>query len=226
MILFQEITKIYGEDEPALDRVSLEIKDKEFVSLVGESGAGKSTLLKLLLREEAPTSGRIFFRGTDINTLRDSEVPAYRRKIGVIFQDFKLLPSKTAYENAAFAMEAAGKSNKEIKENVPQALALVGLDGKGHRFPEELSGGERQRVAIARALLQQPEIILADEPTGNLDPRHTEEIIDLLLKINELGTPVIFATHEQVGVDKLGKRVVTLKAGKITRDVKKGKYRI
>ena len=226
MILFQEITKIYGEDEPALDRVSLEIKDKEFVSLVGESGAGKSTLLKLLLREEAPTSGRIFFRGTDINTLRDSEVPAYRRKIGVIFQDFKLLLSKTAYENAAFAMEAAGKSNQEIKEDVPQALALVGLDGKGHRFPEELSGGERQRVAIARALLQQPEIILADEPTGNLDPRHTEEIINLLLKINELGTPVIFATHEQGGVDKLGKRVVTLKAGKITRDVKKGKYRI
>ena len=224
--MFEEVTKIYGEDEPALDGVSLSIEDKEFVSLVGESGAGKSTLLKLLLREEAPTSGRIFFQGIDINTLRDNEVPPFRRKIGVVFQDFKLLPSKTAYENAAFAMEAAGKSNQEIEEDVPQALALVGLDGKGHRFPEELSGGERQRVAIARALLQQPDIILADEPTGNLDPRHTEEIIDLLLKINELGTPVIFATHEQGGVDKLGKRVITLKNGKVTRDVKRGKYRI
>ena len=226
MIIFEEVSKIYGDDAPALDSVSLRVDDKEFVSLIGQSGAGKSTLLKLLLREEKPTSGKIFFRGIDIHTFRDNEIPAYRRRIGIIFQDFKLLPSKTVYENAAFAMEVSGKSNEEIAEDVPQALALVGLQGKEGRFPKELSGGEGQRVAIARALLQQPEILLADEPTGNLDPIHTKEIIDLLVKINELGTPVVLATHEDGIVDELGKRVVTLKDGKVTRDVARGKYRI
>lgn len=226
MILFQEVTKIYGDDAPALDSVSLRVDDKEFVSLIGKSGAGKSTLLKLLLREERPSAGKIFFRGIDIHTLRDQEIPSYRRRIGIIFQDFKLLPSKTVYENASFAMEVAGKPNEEIAEDVPQALALVGLKGKEGRFPKELSGGEGQRVAIARALLQQPEILLADEPTGNLDPIHTKEIIDLLVKINELGTPVILATHEDGIVDELGRRVVTLEDGKVIRDVKRGKYRI
>jgi len=226
MILFEQVSKIYGDDAPALDNVSLRIENKEFVSLVGESGAGKSTLLKMLLREDYPTSGRVFFEGVDVHALKGSEVPAYRRRIGVVFQDFRLLPSKTVFENAAFSMEASGKSNEEIQEDIPQALALVGLSGKDNRFPEELSGGERQRVAIARALLQQPEVIIADEPTGNLDPRHTKEIIDLLLSINALGTAVILATHEQEIVDKLGRRVITLKNGRITRDVKKGKYRI
>ena len=226
MILFEQVSKIYGDNAPALDEVSFRIENKEFVSLVGESGAGKSTLIKLLLREDYPTSGRVFFNGVDVHALKSKEVPEYRRRIGVVFQDFRLLPFKTVCENAAFSMEASGKSNQEIQEDIPQALALVGLAGKEDRFPEELSGGERQRVAIARALLQQPEIIIADEPTGNLDPRHTKEIIDLLVSINELDTAVILATHEQGIVDMLGRRVITLKEGRIIRDVKKGKYRI
>ncbi|MBI2463082.1 MAG: ATP-binding cassette domain-containing protein [Candidatus Spechtbacteria bacterium] len=226
MVLFQEVSKIYPNEDPALDNVTLRIEDREFVSLVGRSGAGKSTLLRILLREEHPTNGRVFFKGVDVFSLRGREVPGYRRRIGVVFQEFKLLPSKTVFENIAFAMEAAGKSDAEIFEDVPQALALVDLQGKENRFPQELSGGEKQRVSLARALVQRPEIILADEPTGNLDPIHTWEIIKLLVKINELGTSVILATHDKEIVDALGRRVVTLENGRITRDVKKGKYKI
>ena len=226
MIFFQEVSKVYGNNPPALNKVTLRVEDREFVSLVGRSGAGKSTVLKLLLREEAPSSGRIFFKGIDIHSLRGKEVPGYRRRIGVVFQDFKLIPTKNVFENVAFAMEVAGKGNLEIREDVSQALALVGLAGKEGRFPKEVSGGEKQRVVLARALVQQPEVILADEPTGNLDPIHTWEIIQLLVKINELGTAVILATHDREIVDALGRRVVTLEDGKLIHDVPKGKYKI
>lgn len=227
MVLFQEVTKKYNHTEaPALHGVTLSIENGEFVSLVGRSGAGKSTLLRLLLREEHPSSGRVFFKGVDIFSLRGGEIPGYRRRVGVVFQEFKLLGSKTVFENVAFAMEASGRTDKEIHEDVPQALALVALQDKAHRFPQELSGGEKQRVAIARALVQRPEIMLADEPTGNLDPIHTWEIIRLLVKINELGTPVVLATHNKGIVDALGRRVVTLEDGKITHDIEKGKYKI
>lgn len=227
MVLFQEVTKKYNHNEaPALHGVTLRIENGEFVSLVGRSGAGKSTLLRMLLREDHPSAGRVFFKGVDIFSLRGAEIPGYRRRIGVVFQEFKLLPSKTVFENVAFAMEAGGRTDKEIHEDVPQALALVGLQDKAHRFPQELSGGEKQRVAIARALVQRPEIMLADEPTGNLDPIHTWEIIRLLVKINELGTPVVLATHNKEIVDALGRRVVTLEDGKITHDIEKGKYKI
>ena len=227
MVLFQEVTKKYNHNEaPALHGVTLRIENGEFVSLVGRSGAGKSTLLRLLLREDQPSAGRVFFKGVDIFSLRGAEVPGYRRRVGVVFQEFKLLPSKTVFENVAFAMEVAGKGNREIREDVSQALALVGLAGKEGRFPKEVSGGEKQRVVLARALVQQPEVILADEPTGNLDPIHTWEIIQLLVKINELGTAVILATHDREIVDALGRRVVTLEDGKLIHDVPKGKYKI
>jgi len=184
MLIFQEVTKNYKPDITALDNVSLHIKVGEFVSLVGISGAGKSTVFKLLLREESPSAGKVFFQGIDIETFNDKELPLYRRKVASVFQDYKLLPSKNVFENIAFAMEAAGRSNKEIYEDVPAALSVVGLTGKEHNFPRQLSGGEKQRVAIARALVQRPEILAADEPTGNLDPISTVEIARLLLKIN------------------------------------------
>ena len=227
MILFQEVTKIYKPSTPpALDNVSLKLEKGEFVSLVGRSGAGKSTLLKMLLREEHPTSGRVFFTGVDVFSLKQKEIPGYRRRIGTVFQDFKLLPHKTVFENVAFAMEAAGKSDEEIMQDVPQALTLVGLQEKSDDFAMELSGGEKQRVAIARALVQRPEIILADEPTGNLDPLYSWEIIRLLVKINELGTSVILATHNKEIVDALGRRVITMENGKVSHDAEKGKYQI
>ncbi len=227
MILFQEVTKIYkASNLPALDNVSLKLDKGEFASLVGRSGAGKSTLLKMLLREERPSSGRVFFMGVDVFSLKQKEVPGYRRRIGTVFQDFKLLPNKTVFENVAFAMEAAGKLDEEIQEDVPQAIALVGLQEKAQNFSQELSGGEKQRVAIARALVQRPEIILADEPTGNLDPIYAWEIIRLLVKINELGTSVILATHNKEIVDALGRRVITMEDGKIAHDEEKGKYQI
>ena len=225
MIIFQEVSKLYNK-EAALEDVSFRIKDGEFISLVGRSGAGKSTILKLLLREQPPTKGKIFFQGIDIGTFHASEIPLYRRRVAAIFQDFKLLSTKNVFENVAFAMEAAGRSNEEIKEDVPQALDIVGLKDKEARFPEELSGGEKQRVAIARALAQRPEVLLADEPTGNLDPIHTWDIVNLLLKINEFGTAVILATHDEGVVNALKRRVLTLDEGKLIRDVKKGKYTI
>ncbi len=230
MIKFQNITKIYPfnlpQSEPtvALENISFEIKPKEFVSIVGKSGAGKTTLLKLLLVEEKPTSGKVFFEGQNVHKINSEELPELRKKIGAIFQDYKLLPSKTAYENVAYAMEVIGASDKEIARDVPKVLEIVGLSERKNNFPAELSQGERQRVAVARALIHRPDVILADEPTGNLDPYHSLEIIQLLLKIHEIGTTVILATHNKEIINKLGKRVITLKRGKLIRDREKGRF--
>ncbi len=224
MIKFEKITKIYPPHTIALDDVSFGIKSKEFICLVGKSGAGKTTLLKLLLVEEEPTQGRIFFDDQDVHKIRLEELPWLRRKIGAVFQDYKLLPLKTAYENIAYAMEVVGASDLEIARDVNEVLEIVGLTDKADNFPVQLSGGEKQRVAIARALIHRPEVILADEPTGNLDPYHTLDIIRLLLKINELGTTVILATHNKEIINSLGKRVVTLQDGKIIRDEAEGRF--
>jgi cell division transport system ATP-binding protein len=224
MIRFQNITKIYPPNTRALDNVSFEVKPKEFVSIVGKSGAGKTTLLKLLLAEEKPSSGRIFFDNQDIHQIPPQRLPELRRKIGAVFQDYKLLPSKTCYENIAYAMEVIGASDSEIARDVTEVLEIVGLTERGDNFPPQLSGGERQRVAIARALIHRPEVILADEPTGNLDPYHTLDIIRLLLKINELGTTVILATHNKDIINSLGRRVVTLQEGRVIRDEERGRF--
>lgn len=224
MIYFEKVSKIYTPTSTALEDIDLVIEPHEFVSIVGQSGAGKSTLLKLLLREEPPTSGKIYFESIDISSVPKHKIHHLRRKIGVVFQDFKLLPMKTAYENIAFAMEAGGAEEEQIEADVPQVLDLVGLREKACQFPNELSGGEKQRLAIARAIINQPEVVLADEPTGNLDPINTADIIKLLAKINELGTTVLLTTHNKETVDALGKRVITMEAGKIIRDEKHGKY--
>ncbi len=224
MLKFEKITKIYPPHTIALNDVSFDIKSKEFICLVGKSGAGKTTLLKLLLVEEKPTQGRIFFDDQDVHKIRPEELPWLRRKIGAVFQDYKLLPLKTAYENIAYAMEVVGASDLEIARDVNEVLEIVGLTDKADNFPAQLSGGEKQRVAIARALIHRPEVILADEPTGNLDPYHTLDIIRLLLKINELGTTVILATHNKEIINSLGKRVVTLQEGKIIRDEAEGRF--
>jgi cell division transport system ATP-binding protein len=224
MIVFDKVTKVYSDGTVALDNVSLVIEPKEFVSIVGHSGAGKTTLVKMLLAQEKPTSGNIFYESLDINHLRKHEIHHYRRKIGTIFQDFKLLPNKTVYENIAFAMEMSGKCDDEVCADVPHVLDLVDLSNKAYNFPHELSGGEKQRVAIARAIVNQPDIIIADEPTGNLDPINTNEIIQILKKINDLGTTVILTTHNKGVIDALGKRVITMENGKVVRDDKKGRY--
>lgn len=224
MIKFQNITKIYPPHAAALDNVSFEVKPREFVCLVGRSGAGKTTLLKLLLAEEKPTSGSIFFDNQDVRKIKSKHLHELRRKIGAVFQDYKLLPSKTAYENIAYAMEVIGASDSEIVKDVAEVLDIVGLTKKAYNFPAQLSGGERQRVAIARALIHRPEVILADEPTGNLDPYHALDIIRLLLKINEFGTTIILSTHNREIINSLGKRVITLNEGKIIRDEKKGRF--
>lgn len=224
MIFFDNVSKQYSPTYAALENITLRIKPREFISIVGASGAGKSTLLKLLIAEERPTNGKIFLDGDEITALPYKELPRIRRRIGVVFQDFKLLPQKTAYENIAFAMEAAGRDDEEIHNYTPEVLSLVGLSDKANNFPHELSGGEKQRVAIARAFINQPDILMADEPTGNLDPLNTAEIVNLLLKINELGTTVILATHDKQIVDGLKRRVVSLENGKIIRDEEKGKY--
>ncbi len=224
MIQFENVSKIYSHNSIALKNIQLHIKPKEFVSIVGASGAGKTTLLKLLIREEEPTEGKIFLDGLEVTAVDRSSLHAVRRRIGTVFQDYKLLPSKTAYENIAFAMEAAGRLDEEIDEDVPQALELVGLKDKMHNFPNQLSGGEKQRVAIARALVNRPEVILADELTGNLDPITTWEIIKLLQKINDLGTTVILATHAKDIINAIDKRVVVLEKGMIISDEEKGKY--
>jgi cell division transport system ATP-binding protein len=226
MILLDRVTKTYTKKgEPALSRLSLHIEAKEFVVVVGTSGAGKSTLLKLITREEKPTSGKIVVGGIDYDTLKDRHIPLLRRKIGTVFQDFKLLPNKTAFENVAFALEIVGMSSKEIKHTVPKVLRLVGLEQKGHHFPRQLSGGERQRVAIARAVVRQPKILIADEPTGNLDPKHAWDIIDILTKINKHGTTVLLTTHNQEIVNKLKRRVITIDEGKVAKDQAQGGYR-
>ena len=224
MVKFDKITKIYLPATKALDNVSFEIKPKEFVCLAGKSGAGKTTLLKLLLAEERPTGGKIFFDNLDIEGIGFEALPYLRRKIGAVFQDYKLLPSKTAYENVAYVMEVIGASDEEIERDVAEVLDIVGLANKACNFPAQLSGGEKQRVAIARALIHRPEVILADEPTGNLDPYHTLDIIKLLMRINEMGTTVILATHDKDIINSLDKRVITLHEGKLIRDEEKGRF--
>ena len=225
MIYFENVSKYYGKNETiALDSVSFQIAPKEFVSIVGHSGAGKTTLLKMLIAEDKPSEGSIFYESQDIHKISRSQLPSFRRKIGTIFQDFKLLSGKTAFENVAFAMEANSRTDDEIAMSVPQALELVDLAEKMHHFPSELSGGEKQRVAIARALVNQPDIIIADEPTGNLDPIATYEVVQILKKINDLGTTVILTTHNKGGIDILEKRVITMDGGRIIRDDKNGKY--
>ena len=225
MITFKKVTKKYKDDFTALDDVSLEIKDGEFVSLVGAAGAGKSTLIKMLIKEEVPSSGQVIIDGMDLADVANREIPFLRRKIGTIFQGFKLLDSKTAFENVAFALEVSGVHEEEIKEDTTQVLAIVGLSDKHRNFPKEMSGGEKQRLAIARALIHRPKIILADEPTGNLDMVNSYEVIKLLWKINEIGTTVILATHNREIVNTIGRRVVTLEQGKLVRDqAEGGKY--
>ncbi|MEK7650626.1 MAG: cell division ATP-binding protein FtsE [Patescibacteria group bacterium] len=224
MIYFDKVSKIYPDRSVGLDDVSFTVEPGQFVSIVGHSGAGKSTLLKMILAEEKPTAGKVFFDSTDIHNLSAREVPQLRRRIGSVFQDFRLLPHKTIFENIAFVMESAGRSDEEIAADVPHVLELVGLEHKIWSFPARLSSGERQRVAIARAIVNQPELLLADEPTGNLDPINTLEIIEIMRKINDIGTTVIMTTHNKGVIDSLGRRVITLEHGKITRDDKAGKY--
>jgi len=224
MIYFDKVTKIYSDNTRALAEIDLKIEPNEFISIVGHSGAGKTTLLKMLLVEEQPTEGRIFFESSDLCDLKRSGVNKLRRRIGTVFQDFRLLPNKNVYENIAFAMEAAGKTDEEIASDVPHALELVDLTNKAMNFPNELSGGEKQRVAIARAIVNSPDVIVADEPTGNLDPINTYEIVQILRKINDLGTTVILTTHNKGVIDELGKRVVTMEEGRIIRDDSSGRY--
>lgn len=226
MIYFNNVSKVYNKDSVALEDVTLTVKEGEFVSIVGHSGAGKTTLVKMILADDSPTSGSVFFESLDIHRLKSDDLMNFRRRIGVVFQDFKLLSNKTAYENIAFAMEAVGKTEEEIKSDVPHVLELVDLGNKAKHFPREMSGGEKQRLSIARAIINQPEIIIADEPTGNLDPVNTYEIIQILKKINDLGTTVILTTHNKGVIDSVKKRVITMENGKIIRDDKDGKYTI
>ena len=210
----------------ALERINFKIQPPEFVSVVGRSGAGKSTIIKLLVGEEKPTRGQIFFGEYEVNKLNPSELPEFRRNIGVVFQDFRLLSQKNAFENVAFVLEIEGYSQKEINKLVPQVLDLVGLGDEVFKFPAELSGGEKQRVAIARAMINRPDVLIADEPTGNLDPLNKWEVIKLLTKINELGSTVVLATHDKEIVNSLGRRVITLDNGKIVKDEANGRFLI
>ena len=221
MILLDHVTKIYpGDKKPALDDVSLHIEPNEFVFLIGKSGAGKSTLMKMITKEEDPDSGKIIVGGIDLDYIRRRHIPHYRRRLGVVFQDFKLLPRRTVYENVAFALEIAGMSTREIKHTVPKVLELVGLTEQANKFPSQLSGGQQQRVSIARSVARQPKILIADEPTGNLDKLTSAEIISLLQKINDFGTTVLVTTHEEAIVNDLDKRVITLKNGRVVADQK------
>ena len=224
MIYLEKVSKKYPNNTTALDNVSFAINKGEFVSIVGHSGAGKSTILKMIIAEDSPTSGSVFYHSSDIHRLSRRDTLNYRRRVGVVFQDGRLLSNKTAYENIAFAMEVAGREDSEIEADVPGVLKLVGLQDKIWNFPRELSGGERQRIAIARAIINQPDIIIADEPTGNLDPINTVDIVNILKKINEMGTTVILTTHNKNTVDSLGKRVITLDSGRLIRDEKQGRY--
>ncbi len=224
MIVFQNVSKLYAGDSVALDNVSFSIKPNEFVSLVGKNGAGKSTIIKLLIGEERPTKGRVFFGPHEVNRLDVKELPILRRQIGIVFQDFRLIPGKNVYENIAFALEVEGRPQSEIEEFVPQVVDMVGLTSRVYNFPDELSGGEKQRVAIARSLIHRPMLLVADEPTGNLDPINSAEIMKLILKINELGTTVLLVTHNKDVVNHIRRRVITLDSGKITRDEENGEY--
>jgi len=225
MIKFENVIKKYGHSH-ALDGVNLQIHHGEFISLVGLSGAGKSTLLKLIIGEEQIDGGKILIDDVDISKVKKSDLPYLRRKIGMVFQDIKLLPKRTAFENVAFAMEVCGHKLASIEKEVPKILELVGLLHKQNNFPDEMSGGEKQRVAIARALSHRPVLLLADEPTGNLDEVNAMEVLDLLKKINQLGTTVVLATHAADLVNKIKKRVVTIEEGKITMEQEKGRYKL
>jgi cell division transport system ATP-binding protein len=225
MIYFDKVTKIYFEGTPpALHEVTLGIEPGEFVSIVGHSGAGKTTLLKMLFAEVQPTEGSVYFGSREMSAFSSHELRQLRRNIGTIFQDFRLLPTKNVYENIAFALEVAGKSDEDIQADVPHVLELVGLADKIWSFPRELSGGEQQRIAIARAIVNQPDVLIADEPTGNLDPINAHDVVEILKKINDLGTTVLLTTHNKHIVDSIGRRVVTMDQGRVVRDDKQGKY--
>ena len=225
MILFDHVTKQYAtQQRPALDDVSLEIEKGEFIFLVGPSGSGKSTFLRLVLREERTTKGSVWVLGKELNRLSNWKIPALRRQIGTVFQDFRLLPNKTVFENVAFALEVIGKPSSHIKKVVPEVLEVVGLEGKEGRRPDELSGGEQQRVAIARAFVNRPMLLIADEPTGNLDPGTSIGIMKLLDRINKLGTTVVMSTHDSQIVDQMRRRVIELETGHVVRDQSRGVY--
>lgn len=224
MIKFEDVTMVYENNTLALKNVNLTINNGEFAFLVGSSGAGKSTIIKMLFKEIQPTQGRLFLNHTDVTSLRKNQVPFYRRKIGVIFQDFKLIPSLNVYENVAFALRVIGASNKDIKKKVPTALSLVGLSCKSKSFPTELSGGEQQRVSIARAIVNNPSVLVADEPTGNLDPETAMSIMDTLNTVNKNGTTILMATHAKDIVDEMRKRVIAIEGGTIIRDEIRGTY--
>ena len=226
MINFQNVSKSYNGFEPTIRDINFAVEPKEFVSIVGQSGAGKSTIIKLLIGEERPTKGRVTFAQYDINKITSLDLPKLRRRIGVVFQDFKLLNTKNVHENIAFALEVGGKPENEINDLVMEVLDLVGIPGKGKSFIHQLSGGEKQRVAIARAMVNRPDVVVADEPTGNLDPLNTNGILHLLKKINEMGTTVMLATHNKDIVNDLKRRVITIEDGRIVRDEENSKYHI
>lgn len=226
MIKLSGITKKYNRESIGVEDIHLHVEAGEFVSVVGQSGTGKTTLIKLLIAEEKPSKGRIEIGGWDITHIPDRDVPLLRRQIGVIFQDFKLLNNKTVWENVAFALQVAGEKRSRVKEVVPRVLDIVGLSHKSNRLPTQLSGGEQQRVAIARSLVHRPKILVADEPTGNLDTVNTQEIIEILKKINEFGTTIVLVTHNREVVNQLRKRVITLHNGRIISDEQVGKYRL
>jgi len=226
MIVFQNVSRVFPGEFVALSDVNLTIDQGEFVTIVGASGAGKTTLLKMIYAEDTPTSGHVFFDGRPIDSIKRRLLPFFRRNIGTVFQDFKLLPNRTVFENVAYALEVQGAPTAEIEEEVPQILEIVGLENKMEFFPAQLSGGEQQRVSLARALIHRPRVIIADEPTGNLDPISTWDIVQLLLKINDYGTTVILATHDKSIVDRINRRVVAMDRGMITRDHAQGKYAI
>ena len=226
MIQFQKVSKVYGNGTTALNDITVNIEKGEFIFLVGPSGAGKTTFMKLVIRNELPSTGQVFVGRKNLSTMRAHEIPVLRRNVGVIFQDFKLLPNKTVFENVAFALEVIESSRKDILKQVPAVLELVGLKDKAKVFPSELSGGEQQRVSLARAIVNRPILLLADEPTGNLDPDTSWGIMDLLIEINKRGTTIIMATHNKVVVDRMRKRVVALESGQIVRDEQRGVYEI
>ena len=226
MIRLKNVSKIYPPNVAGLKSASLHIQPGEFVSIVGKSGAGKTTLAKLLIAEEKPTGGKIIIGGWDITNIPHHDVPLLRRQIGVVFQDFKLLPRKTVFENVAFALEVSGVPGRRVNDVVPQVLKIVSLEEMADRYPQQLSGGEKQRVVIARSLVHRPKILLADEPTGNLDTLNTHEIIDLLKKINDFGTTIVLVTHNREVVNSLKKRVITIEDGEIVSDLEEGRYKL